>query len=489
MLGAAVVGFLWMPAEFVDGDPHAWREETRSLLLRGELNVPAEYVRTFGEPGQYFARNERTGLYYSKYGLANVLFTLPPMWLQQALGGDLTVVGRLPSLFLFNLWYIALSAALAGLLYALSTAYSSRVATRVMFVLGVMYCTSLWYYERAQSSELYHTLLFTALFMALVQFLQGLGERAPRGLDRRAWACLAAAWSCAALLVWTRVVYGLLLPLIVLLAAHALVRGRSWRELRAAPGALVAALLVPPLLIVGLLGAVNHVKFGSPWLTGYHQWRPELVSPTWQLADALWGYLFSARFSIFLYFPVLAFGLLGWKRFAVRHRVAAEAMLAIFAVFLLFLATLPSWAGEWTYGPRYLLFMLPVLSLPFLVFADDVIERLGTWPARAWALVAFASLGYSAYLQVQVNRLPFFTYYNARIAARSPELIAYFYDRHVGLICADLVRHRANMDALPYFTELQRAEPPDFVSWYRAALTQYIARGNLYWALPPQERR
>lgn len=489
VLGMAAVNFVWMPGEFLDGDPHAWREETRSLLLHGELKVPAAYAQRFGEPGQYFVRNERTGLYYSKYGVANVLFTLPPMWLQQAVGGDITVTGRLPSLFLFNLWYVALGAVLAALLYALSAAYSGHVSVRVLFVIGVMYCTSLWFYQRAQSSELYQTILFTALFMGLVAFLRPLGERGPRGLDSRAWACLAAVWLCAALLVFTRVIYGLLLPLVVLLAACAAVAGRSWRELRSCPPGLAAALLVPPALIVALLGAVNHVKFGAPWLTGYHQWKPELHWPIGPLADGLWGFLFSPRFSIFLYFPLLPFALLGLKRFAERHRLDAVAMLTIFAAFLLALAKLPSWAGEWTYGPRYLLFILPVLSLPFLVFADDVLERLGTWQARAWALAVIASLGYSAYLQAQVNRLPFFTYYNARIAGRTPESIAYFYDHHVGVICDDLVRHRANLEELPFFAELKRDAPPDFVRDYRAALTAMLARGNLYWTLPPGERR
>ncbi|MBI2753714.1 MAG: hypothetical protein HYX46_09420 [Betaproteobacteria bacterium] len=489
VFGMAAINFVWMPGEFLAGDPHAWREETRAVLLAGELNVPAREAQRFGEPGQYFVRNERNGLYYSKYGIGNMLFTLPPMWLQQASGGDITGVGGLPNLFLFNLWYIMLGAVLAVLLYALSAGYSRHVAVRVLFVIGVMYCTSLWFYQRAQSSELYQTILFTALFMGLVAFLRALGERGPRRLHTRAWACLAAVWVCAALLVLIRVIYGLLLPLIVLAAAYAAVAGRSWRELRACPPALACALLVPPALIVALLGAVNQVKFGAPWLTGYHQWRPELHWPVGRLADGLGGFLFSPRFSIFLYFPLLPFALLGLKRFAERNRLDAVAMLTIFAVFLLVLAKLPSWAGEWTYGPRYLLFILPVLSLPFLVFADDVLERLGTWRARAWALAAIASLGYSAYLQVQVNRLPFFTYYHARIVGGSLESIAYFLDHHVGVICDDLIRHRANLDGLPFFAELKRDAPPEFVRDYRAMLTEMIARGNLYWTMPPEKRR
>lgn len=486
----AVVNFVWMPGEFLAGDPAAWREETRSLLLRGELHVRADYAQGFSEPGQYYVRNERNGLWYSKYGVGNVLFTLPPMWLQHALGGDITREGTLPNLLLFNLWYLALASVLSGLLYALSARYARRTAVRIAFVLAVTYGTFLWFYQRAQASELYQVILFTALFTSLVRFLRVLDERSARGLDWRAWTHLAVVWSCAALLVFTRVVYGLLLPLVVILAAHALTRGRSWAEVpRRDLRSLAGALLVPPMLIVGLLGVVNHLKFGAPWLTGYHQWRPELHWPSAGFADGLWGFLFSPRFSVFLYFPVLALALLGWKRFAALHRLDAVVALTIFVPFFFFLASLPSWAGEWAYGPRYLLFLLPVLSLPALVLAEQALDRRTEWRMRLGLVLAAAGLLYSAYLQVQVNRLPFFTYYHVRTTGNSSELVSYFYDRHLGTISDDLIRHRANIDELPYFAEFKRAAPPEIVAEYREELAKILSRTNLYWALAPEDRR
>ena len=482
-----------MPGEFLAGDPHAWREETRSLLLAGELNVPRETTLVLNsERGQYFAQNERNGLYYSKFGIANSLLAVPPMWLERALGGDIGHRSYVPSLLLANLWNLVFCVALAALLFALSAAYSQRLAVRVAFVIGALYCTSLWFYQRAQSSEIYQTLLFTALFMALLGFLRPLKERGPRGLDAPAWRWLAAAWACAALLVFTRIVNGLLLPVIVLLAAWCAVGGRPWRELRGDAARLGAALLVPPALIVVVLGVVNHVKFGAPWLTGYHQWKAEIHLPHGRLADGLWGFLFAPRYSIFLYFPLLVFALLGLRRFVERHRLDTVVMLSIFGAFLLFLSKIPSWAGEWTYGPRYLLPMLPVLSLPFLAFADDVLDRIGTWRARAWAAVALACLAYSCYLQVQVNRLPFWIYYNARealFASRSLDTVDYFLNRHTALIADDLIRHRYDPDALPYFAEMKRYAPPEFVAEYRRNFGAMLARGNLYWALPPDQRR
>lgn len=421
LLGVAAVNFIWMPGEFLAGDPHAWREETRSLLLSGELNVPRDTVFKISERGEYFAQNERNGLYYSKFGIANSLLAAPPMWLERALGGDIGRRGFVPSLLLANLWNLVLCVALAALLYS-----------------------------------------------------------------------LAAVWGCAALLVFTRILNGLLLPVIVLLAAWCAARGRSWRELRGSAAGLGAALLLPPALILVALGVVNHVKFGAPWLTGYHQWRGDSHLPYGRLADGLWGFLFAPRFSIFLYFPLLIFALVGLRRFAERHRLDLAVMLSIFAPFFLVLAKTPSWAGEWSYGPRYLLPMLPVLSLPFLAFADDLLDRIGAWRARAWAAAAIAALAYSAYLQVQVNLLPFWIYYNAREAlfvSRSLVSIDYFLNRHTALIAEDLVRHRHDVEGLPYFAEMKLYAPPEFVADYRRNFGAMLERGNLYWTLPPGQRR
>ena len=490
LLCVAALGMLWMPGQFLSGDAHAWREETRSLLLNGELSVPAEFARQYGEPGQHFARNERNGLYYSKYGIANSLFALPPLWVERAVYGSVQPPGHVPSLLLFNLWHVAYGLALAAALYTLSRGYSRRPGVRALYVLTAIYCTSLWFYQRAQSSEIYQVILFTVFYIALMGFLRPLRQDGPRGLDARAWGWLAAAWACAAALVFTRVVYGLLLPITVLLAAWCATRGRSWRELRAP--ALGAALLLPPLLIVCLLGWVNHVKFGAPWLTGYHQWRAATHWPVGRLLDGLWGYLLSPRFSIFLSFPLLLLALAGLRRFAGRYRLDAIVALSLFVPFMLLLAKLPSWAGEWSYGPRYLLPMLPVLSLPFLVAADEVIDRLRSWRARAGAATAIALLAYSGYLQVQMARAPFWAYYEARVAldvARSTESIEYFYYHHDALIVDDLLRHRRNLDALPFFADLKRSAAPAFVEEYRRVIGGMLERDNLFWMLPPAERR
>jgi hypothetical protein len=466
-LAVALFNFAWMPGQFLDGDPAAWREEARSLVLRGELSVPERFAASFYEPGQYFVRNEANGRYYSKYGVMNALVAVPPLWAQAVAGGSVAEVGTYPSLLAFNLWNVALSVVLAALLYSLASLYTARVPVRVLFVIGTLYCSALWFYLRAQSSELYQAVFFAALFLCMARYFRS-----------RSAGWLYGAWMFVAALVFTRVSFGLLLPIVGLLA---------WRQERR----LTVAIVLPPLAVLALLGWVNHVKFGSALLTGYHAWRPEVSALTGSLADGLWGFLFAPRFSVFLHYPLLVGALLGAAQFWRRHRADAIAMLAMAVPFPLLISKLPLWAGEFTYGPRYLLFMLPVLSLPAVLFADRVIDHMAAWRARAWAAAAVVCLAYSAYLQVQVNRLGFWTYYEARAALElvySDTAAEWFRDRHVGVTSADLIRHRADLTALPWFPEFRRKVPPQVAEQYVRELGRLIDRGNWYWSLPREAR-
>ena len=465
LLAAAVAlfNFAWMPGQFLDGDPAAWREEARSLALRGELEVPAEFAARFFEPGQYFVKNGLTGRYHSKYGVMNAVMSLPPLWAEAAAGGDISQPGTYPSLLAFNLWNVLLSALLAALLYSLASLYTPRVGVRFVFVLATLYGSALWFYLRAQSSELYQAVFFTALFLCLARYWR---------TSAAGW--LAGAWLFAACLLFTRISFGLLLPIIAALVWH------HHRKLS-------LAMIVPPLLAVALVAYLNYVKFGAPWLTGYHQWRPEVASFSGSLADGVWGFLFSPRFSVFLHYPLLVLALLSAREFWRRHRADAVAMLAIAAPFVLLISKLPLWAGEFGYGPRYLLFMIPVLCVPALGFIDSLIENLEAWRARAWAGAIAACLAYSVFLQVQVNRLGFWTYYEARSAldlAHTDAAAEWFRDRHVGVVSADLLRHRGDLAALPWFAEWRRRVPAEVSQQYVRELGRVIDRGNWYWKRP-----
>ena len=82
--------------------------------------------------------------------------------------------------------------------------------------------------------------------------------------------------------------------------------------------------------------------------------------------ERLYDYLVAPGFSLFLHFPLLVLAVFFARRFyrrypveAVLGAVCAASLLGVFLVF--------ESVGEWCYGPRYLLSVLPILALPALM--------------------------------------------------------------------------------------------------------------------------
>ena len=113
-----------------------------------------------------------------------------------------------------------------------------------------------------------------------------------------------------------------------------------------------------------MLGS-NAYRFGSPFNTGYTQWADERRLFTANIVPALHGFIFSKQKSIFLNFPLMIFALPGWPAFIKHHRFDAITALLFGVVLLVINSAFRHWQGGACYGPRYLLPVAPILSLPF----------------------------------------------------------------------------------------------------------------------------
>jgi hypothetical protein len=354
---------------------------------------------------------------------------------------------------------------------------------RLAFVLCALYSTFLWFYLRAQSSEVYQSLFYSAAFLCLVIFLRSLPqahlENEKSDPDTRA---LHLMWIFIGLLVLTRVLYLILIPGGILVVVSALTRlpkrARSALALQILPH-----LLGPPAAILTLLAIVNFVKFGSPLLSGYHQWKPELHLPTGPLADGLFGLLLRPRFSIFLYFPLFPLGCIAAWTFMRRFPFEALAAFGGLIAFVLALAKIPTWAGEWTYGPRYVLFALPVASVPFIILLDVLADRLQKSRFRVLPLLSAiaAIMLLSTYFQFRANELDFFAYYYLRPPQDNSVISSYFESRPVGMILDDLQRNQDHLDSLAWFREVKTMSTGAEIEAYRQNVKRVLARKNLYW--------
>jgi len=206
----------------------------------------------------------------------------------------------------------------------------------------------LWVYARSPFTEIVQVACFTGFFLELSRLL----ER----LDRRT-ALAAGLW--AGMLLNTKYIYALCFPGALLLVV--VYHRKSRRELLAALAWVVVGLL-PGLLMVLLY---NYLRFGSITKTGYAKVGGVMVENVWL---SLWGFLFSPGKSMFIYTPPLVLAAFGLPRFWREHRRTVLAMLVTILPVTVFYAGFPSWPGDWAWGPRYLVFAVPVLLLPAVAF-------------------------------------------------------------------------------------------------------------------------
>lgn len=138
-----------------------------------------------------------------------------------------------------------------------------------------------------------------------------------------------------------------------------------------------------PLL---LLFNYNYQCFGSVFSTGYHHLAlDEFADGTAQgflgigfpRPGALFGLLFSPSRGLFFLMPVYCFSIIGLWRMWHTPRFRPEMLVigTIVLWYILLIGGYFNWHGGWTYGPRYLVPMIPFLTLP-LYFSP---ARSGAW--------------------------------------------------------------------------------------------------------------
>jgi hypothetical protein len=147
------------------------------------------------------------------------------------------------------------------------------------------------------------------------------------------------------------------------------------------------ALWLCTAVVVGLSlsFAYNHFRFGSWVRSG----RMERMSPLQYMGNPLSGLallLLSPGKSIFLYSPPLVLGLLGMRHLRRSHPQVAMAIISASIMLVVMLSYFGAPGGDWCWGPRYLVVLLPLwsITLPF-VRVDN--------PLRRGALILTLTLG------------------------------------------------------------------------------------------------
>ncbi len=341
----------------------------------------------------------RNGNFYAVTGplqsLLSVPFYLAGRWVARAFPPPF--YGYFTRFFvcLFNSPVLAATAALLYL-FGVDLGYRCRTAVFVASTFGL--ATIARPYARTLFAETLHTFWLVLAAWAAYRYAH---------TDRWGWmALVGAAMGLGTATKYVMLVAGPALALYLLL--ECLRRPQHpmrWLGRTALSG------VIPFVLILAALLALNYARFDSVLETGYTQGDPSgtvgAISATATPILSLYGLFFSSGKGFFFFSPPTVLALWGIFGLARRRRNETWLFLAIAVSYPLFYSLItPRWHGGGNWGPRYIVCITPFLTLPIGAFLErrDIARwlRVGSatllFVAGFWVQMSTIFVNYSTYL-------------------------------------------------------------------------------------------
>jgi hypothetical protein len=325
----------------------------------------------------------RWGLRYAWYELGSSVSAIPFVLAGRWLGhGSLEA-----KQFAFSLTTVPFAAAAVALVFLIYGRLGCSPARALAWSMAAGFCTLLWPYAGSSFDAALQAFWLTLAVWAVVE------ARAARSFR---WAAVAGA--AFAMLVHVQEAYAVLAGCSV--AAWPLTPERVRARVN---DRLIQTIGLGLLIGVALLFAVNALRYGNPLDTGRDITSgvsPVFGNPVMGIA----GLLVSPAKSIFLYSPTVCLALLGLWRLLRRDPDGFSPIAACLAMHLLLISCFRFWAGEWAWGPRYLVATVPLacIGLPF------------AWPSGQHRLVKYAVCSVGLIAQLLAISVDHQRYYFAR---------------------------------------------------------------------------
>ena len=171
--------------------------------------------------------------------------------------------------------------------------------------------------------------------------------------------------------------------------------------------------LIPVIVAMLITMAVNHAKWGQYTLSGSYL-AFNTFTNSWLVS--FYGYLFSPGQSIFIFSPILLLAPLYFRPFVGRYQAETTTILGLALSYALFYGRSIAWHGQWCFGPRYLMAMVPLLLLPLARWLGGV--RPVAWMA-VMPLVIIGALVELLHVSTNVSYVYFREGYNKLVPAAS----------------------------------------------------------------------
>jgi len=326
-----------------------------------------------------FASRGPDGRYYMKWGLGQSFAEIPFLVLHRSIWRILSARNPVTDQTQFYLTEFAflmlcpsVISALGCVLFYLLTlrlGFSSKVSVLLALIYGL--ATMVWPYSKSFVSETTLNVAVLGGVYGALSYVEGKG---------RFWISFSGA--CMGFAFLTKVTALVVIPVIVVYIMASLRTRKSMLDL--------LFYFVPPLAVLfGLQAWHNLIRYGNAWELGYQAGKDALGFSTPMLVG-LWGLLLSPGKSFFLYSPVALLAFFCLRSFLRYRRNEALLGLGICVLFVLFHARWWSWAGDWAWGPRFLLVITPYVLLPCGVLFEKWSELKRLHRFLAFTLILFS---------------------------------------------------------------------------------------------------
>lgn len=334
-VGCSAAYFLTAPGRIDIIDGGIRYSVTTSLIERGSFEVRER---------SYNPMKGRGGKRYAFYPLGTSLTAVPFVLFGGRLGR-----GSLESRqFAFSMVSVPFAAAVVALVFLIYGRLRHPLWQSLTWSLVVAFCTLLWPYAGSTFDVALQAFWLTLGVWAAVEALSATSYR---------WAVLSGA--SFAMLINIQEIYFALAGCVA--AAFPLTRRSVLAKLRQ-PVVWVIGLGV--LIGLAFVCTYNALRFGNPLDTG----RTAVPHPLLGVPlVGLYGLVVSPAKSVILYSPPIVLALVGLRRLMANRPGRFAPVVGCLALHLALVSSLRFWAGEWAWGPRYLVASLPLacIGLPY----------------------------------------------------------------------------------------------------------------------------
>ncbi len=345
---------------FKTGDEGSMLKVAKQIVENGQIGFHSDTLPDEKHHEDYYHKGT-DGRFYYKWGLGQSLVEVPFYLLHHLVWGPYpyekgTVsesdANRISELVLLFLCPSIISAIGCVIVFCMGRrlGYSERSSILLSLLYGLG--TMVWPYAKSLSSDTTLNVAILGSVFAAVSYVKSYSKY---------W--LAVSGACLGFAIITKAISIVVVPPIIF---YAMIASRS----KASRLDILLYFMPPLMAFVGFQLWHNVIRYGSFWQFGYQLGWGALGFST-PLYVGMWGLFASPGKSFFLYSPVAILGLASAWQFYRKRKPEALLFLGIIILITLPHALWCLWAGDWAWGPRFLLTITPFMILPAGTFFEQ----------------------------------------------------------------------------------------------------------------------